>query len=169
MKIREADATDAQAVLNLFYNLDRETDFMLLEPDERDTTSEEQQNIIAVFSKSSHRFMYVAGQDDIIGFCVLIGNQNARNSHVASLVVGVSKIYWGQGIGSALVKQALMQASSTGIRRVELTVRKDNISAIALYEKFGFVKEGVRRHSLLIAGRLISEIYMAKLLDESLS
>ncbi len=140
---------------------------MLLEPDERETTSEEQQNIITSFSKSSHRFMSIAEQDDIVGFCVLIGNKNARNCHVASLVIGVSKIHWGQGIGSALVKQALKQASRAGIRRVELTVRKDNVPAIALYEKFGFVKEGVRTHSLLIAGRLISEIYMAKLLDES--
>jgi RimJ/RimL family protein N-acetyltransferase len=164
MQIREATKSDASAMLDLFYHLDSETDFMLMEPGERCTTLEEQQNIITTFSESRNRFMFVAEQDSIIGFCVLVGNQYKRTSHVASLVVGVCKIHWGQGIGSALLKQALQQATVASISRIELSVREDNVSAIALYEKFGFVKEGVRTHSLQISGKPANEIYMAKLL-----
>jgi RimJ/RimL family protein N-acetyltransferase len=164
MTIREALCSDAEALLSLLHKLDTESEYMLLEPNERNTTVEEQQNIIRSFSESPHRFMFVAQEKEICGFCVLNGNPHRRTTHVASLVIGVSKIYWRQGIGSALLNQALAQAANSGIKRVELTVRIDNLSAISLYEKFGFEKEGIRRNSLRIIEKPTDELYMAKLL-----
>jgi hypothetical protein len=45
MNIREVITSDAQAMLELFHKLDRESDYMLLEPNERQTTLEEQKGI----------------------------------------------------------------------------------------------------------------------------
>jgi len=47
---------------------------------------------------------------------------------------------------------------------VELTVREDNRSAIALYEKVGFVTEGLQRNGALVDGEYENIIEMAILL-----
>lgn len=40
-----------------------------------------------------------------------------------------------------------------------------NRSAVALYEKTGFVVEGTRRGSMLVEGDYVDEYYMAGVLD----
>ena len=49
------------------------------------------------------------------------------------------------------------------MHRLELTVSTMNHRAISLYEKVGFAREGVKRHSLNIEGRYVDELYMSKL------
>lgn len=59
-------------------------------------------------------------------------------SHRAELSIAVRKRYWGQGIGSMLMKELIQYAKENGIEIINLDVRKDNEQAIRLYEKFGF-------------------------------
>ena len=47
--------------------------------------------------------------------------------------------------------------------RVELEVYADNERAIALYEKMGFQREGLRRMATVRRGRYIDECSMARL------
>ena len=163
MQIREAVESDAAALLRLFNQLDSESNFMLFEPGERQTTEPEQQAIIAAFAQSERRFMCVAETaGNIIGFCVLVGNQQRRNAHTASLVIGVAKSHWRQGTGAKLLETVIGKADTAGIERIELTVRTDNRAALALYQKFGFVIEGERIGSLNIGGNRVNEFYMAR-------
>ena len=50
--------------------------------------------------------------------------------------------------------------------RIELTVICNNNIAKSLYEKNGFVVEGVKKNSMVIDGEYVDEFYMAKTLDE---
>jgi putative acetyltransferase len=53
-----------------------------------------------------------------------------------------------QGVGSALMAEALRWARDVGVEKIELTVYPDNLAAIGLYRKFGFREEGrLVRHS----------------------
>ncbi|WP_010531391.1 GNAT family N-acetyltransferase [Lentibacillus jeotgali] len=47
--------------------------------------------------------------------------------------------------------------------RLELTVIKDNMKAVKLYQKMGFQIEGEKVHSLIIDGQPANEYYMYKL------
>jgi RimJ/RimL family protein N-acetyltransferase len=49
------------------------------------------------------------------------------------------------------------------VSRVELTVRDDNESAIALYRKVGFVDEGIQRNAFRLDGKYENLIMMALL------
>ena len=51
-----------------------------------------------------------------------------------------------QGIGSALLEAVHGEAKGLGGREVLLEVRRSNLSAISLYEKFGYKKYGIREH-----------------------
>jgi ribosomal protein S18 acetylase RimI-like enzyme len=75
--------------------------------------------------------------------------------------MGVVPDYRGRGIGARLMDQALKQAFATGFVRVELSVRADNTRAIRLYEKVGFVREGVLRDAVFVDGEFHDAIAMA--------
>ena len=51
----------------------------------------------------------------------------------------------GRGFGEKLMAKLLEVANSSGTRFIWLEVRAGNLSAIGLYEKMGFVKQGIRR------------------------
>jgi RimJ/RimL family protein N-acetyltransferase len=63
--------------------------------------------------------------------------------------------------GKALMEVTLREALRSGLTRIKLGVFSDNARAIALYEKTGFVREGVLRDHVLIDGRYQDLIMMA--------
>lgn len=51
-----------------------------------------------------------------------------------------------QNIGSKVIEQLLMDGEKLGVRYFTLEVRESNSPAIGLYEKYGFVSEGIRKN-----------------------
>jgi ribosomal-protein-alanine N-acetyltransferase len=49
------------------------------------------------------------------------------------------------GVASALLSHVLAHGVSRGARRATLEVRRSNVAALQLYERFGFTMAGVRR------------------------
>jgi RimJ/RimL family protein N-acetyltransferase len=49
------------------------------------------------------------------------------------------------------------------IHRLELTVMAHNERAAALYQRVGYTVEGRARECLFVDGRMVDELYMAKL------
>lgn len=87
-----------------------------------------------------------------------------RRRHVGGLGMSVAADWQGRGIGSQLMAALLDWADNwIALMRVELTVYTDNARAIALYEKFGFVREGTHRAFALRAGRYVDAYAMARL------
>jgi [ribosomal protein S18]-alanine N-acetyltransferase len=72
---------------------------------------------------------------------------------VASLVVDVCELesivvaeeIRRQGVGAAMLEAIFAWARGRGARRVELEVRAGNTGAIALYQRGGFARDGLRR------------------------
>lgn len=58
--------------------------------------------------------------------------------------VVVSSICRRKGIATAIMQYLIDKAKTVGIREMTLEVRKGNVAAIQLYEKCGFVSEGIR-------------------------
>ena len=88
----------------------------------------------------------------LVGWCDISPVERAVHAHCGTLGIGVIDGYRGRGVGSRLLAIALERARAIGLTRIELSVREHNASAIALYEKFGFVSEGVRRNAVRISG-----------------
>lgn len=59
--------------------------------------------------------------------------------------VSVSRKARRRGVGRALVAEMIRQMENRGILVLHLEARKSNEAAIALYQSFGFVKDGERR------------------------
>ncbi len=85
---------------------------------------------------------------------------------VADLGMMVADGWRGRGVGSALLRAGLEWARQSGAHKVGLQVWPHNQAAIALYEKFGFQREGVlRRHYRRRNGELWDAVVMGLLLD----
>jgi len=67
----------------------------------------------------------------------------------------------GRGLGQRLLEATLGEARRSGFKRIELDVHADNQRAIGLYEKAGFVREGLLRNASLIDGVFRDAILMA--------
>ncbi len=113
------------------------------------------QNIIHVFE--------VDGQ--AIGMFKLIELQH-RTSHINYLGgVAIHPDFAGKGYGSIMLKEIIDLGKEKGIKRLELSTATFNQKAIQLYEKHGFVLEGVMKNYTFLKSenRYIDEQLMAYL------
>jgi putative acetyltransferase len=80
---------------------------------------------------------------------------------VADFGMLVADRWRGRGVGSALLRAAIDWAREAGAHKVALQVWPHNAAAIALYEKFGFQREGLlRRHYRRRSGELWDAVVM---------
>ncbi len=86
-------------------------------------------------------FYLVAEVDgEVVGCCGLTNIQNEGN--IDNVVVDEN--YRNQGIGRRLMEELIRSGEADGIEAFTLEVRVGNATAIRLYEKCGFVSEGIR-------------------------
>jgi L-phenylalanine/L-methionine N-acetyltransferase len=89
------------------------------------------------------RVLVACADGGIVGCGALSIPVAARRRHVGELGLSVHDDWHRRGIGSSLLGSVLQLADCwLNLTRTELTVYTDNQPAIALYEKFGFVREG---------------------------
>lgn len=161
-QFKKATLEDAVRLVDLIKNLDEETEFMLFEPDERKQSVEQLENFLKELENSPSKALFVADiGDKLIGLVVGIGGIANRNRHCCYIVIGVLKEYWGQGVGQRLLANLQAWAETQSMHRLELTVMAHNQRAIALYEKFGLVREGVKRQSMRVSGQFVDDLYMS--------
>lgn len=87
-----------------------------------------------------------------------------RRRHAMQMGISVDADAQGQGVGTALMQALCDWCDSWGqVLRLELTVFVDNLRAIALYERFGFQKEGLHRGYALRDGQYVDVLSMARL------
>jgi RimJ/RimL family protein N-acetyltransferase len=164
--IRAAAPDDAGSLLELKRALDRESTFMLLEPDERRTSERDERVHLEVVEGSPNSTVLVAEHGrQLVGYVEASGGEFRRNRSTAHVVIGVRRAYAGRGIGAQLLARLEHWAPSAGVRRVELTVMTDNQAAIGLYRKLGYEREGTRRAALVVDGQPVDELWMAKLVS----
>lgn len=107
---------------------------------------------------------FVATEDKaLVGWADFVPREKESLRHCASLGMGVRKAWRGQGIGDALLRTATDAAINFGFTRLELEVFANNAIAIALYRKYGFEDEGLRRRARLIDGRYDDILMMGRL------
>ena len=110
--------------------LDREAFF---DPWSRDAWQRELQNKIAIWIVEEQ-------EQDIVGYAgiwVVAGEAQVMR-------VAVRKALRNQGLGLALTRALIQKAWEAGAEAVTLEVRESNAAAQKVYERCGFVSEGVR-------------------------
>jgi ribosomal protein S18 acetylase RimI-like enzyme len=98
----------------------------------------------------------------------LVGQLDLRLARygVADLGMLVAPGWRRRGVGSALMAEAIARARAAGAHKLVLQVWPHNTAALALYERFGFQREGyLRRHYRRRSGELWDAVVMGLPLD----
>lgn len=100
---------------------------------------------------------------DLVGFGALMRG-DGRQSHCGELAIAIGDDFTGRGIGRKIFA-ALVDLGDNwlGLSRLWLEVDPDNAPAVALYERFGFEREGVKRRDTITDGRLTDSLVMGRL------
>ncbi len=85
-------------------------------------------------------YLVAVREEEVIGCC---GAVNACGDGDIDIVM-VKEAYRGQGIAYSMLQELLKAGKTIGIENYTLEVRVSNAPAIHVYEKLGFVSEGIR-------------------------
>lgn len=110
--------------------------------------------------------LVAVAEGEVVGWCDVTAKPGLLYAHRGVLGMGLLPGFRRQGIGKRLIQRAVAAAQEFGFRRVELTVRGNNLNAIELYKRVGFRIEGVQRDAIQLDGAYENLILMA-ILSES--
>jgi RimJ/RimL family protein N-acetyltransferase len=160
--IRRADSADAEALVALGRAVGSEPESWLITDGGWRTAAEERRYLKAL-RRYPDAAVYVAEADGgrLVARLSLSRDPHPASSHVADLGLMVDSGYRRLGIGRALLAQAEAWARTAGVSKLELHVFPHNGPAIALYDAFGFTREGYRRRHYRRGGGYVDAILMA--------
>ena len=139
--IKEAKPEDAAKLIEYTKIVGAQTDNLSFGKEGAGDTPEVEEFIKRINSDPKSVMYFAWKNDDIVGSANISGMKR-RMSHRANFAISVAKSEWGSGIGSALLEKCISFAKDNEIEIINLDTRSDNIRAISLYKKFGFVKIG---------------------------
>lgn len=163
--IKALTVEDAQIVLDYFKQVTFESKNLLRELDEFTLTLEDEQSFLSKNNASKNE--YIAGAfigDKLIATAGFHGSNLRRISHRVSIGISVLKAHQNKGVGSMLMAHIIEMAKAYHKQIIELDVRSDNLSVIALYKKFGFVEIGSRRNGFFVDDKYVDLLLMDKTL-----
>jgi RimJ/RimL family protein N-acetyltransferase len=159
--LRPARPTDARGLAALFAAVRSEGRWLLTPPSALSQPSEA--FFIGEMIRSSDGLTLVAEADgEVIGNVLVSVERNTVSSHVGTLSIVVANGWREVGIGSEMVRAAQQWSAAHGLLKLALAVFPDNERAIAVYERAGFVREGLRRRQYRGEGDVLrDELLMA--------
>ena len=159
-QVRPARPDDVEPLLALRERVAREGIWI---GTEAPVDAERELTVFSATLDADDRDLFVAIVD-----CVLVGGLGVQftTPGVTALGMQIDREWRGRGIGSALMDAAVAWSRAHDAHKMELQVWPHNAAAIALYEKFGFEREGyLRRHYRRRSGELWDAIVMGLVLD----
>lgn len=100
------------------------------------------QGFMDALQKTDAYYIVAVADDRVVGYCGAYGVCDEADINQ----VAVTGNYRRSGIGERMARQLLDGLTQRGYLYTTLEVRKSNTAAIALYEKLGFVSEGIRKN-----------------------
>jgi RimJ/RimL family protein N-acetyltransferase len=160
--VRRATADDVDALVELFVAVVEEGRWLGTQPPvdrvaERERFTED-------IGDADRASVVAVVDDEIVGHARV----DVTSYNVAGLGMMVEAGWRGRGVGGALVRAAIDAARQLGAHKLALQVWPHNDVARRLYERHGFVEEGVlRRHYPRRNGELWDSVVMGLVLDET--
>ena len=144
MNVRAADPRDAALLVALAESVGSEPEGWLISDSRWRSVADERRYVRAVRKHPDAAVFVAETERGIVGRLSIARDPHPASRHVADLGLMVAADARRQGVGWALLEQATAWARETGVTKLELHVFPHNEPAIALYEAFGFEREGYR-------------------------
>jgi RimJ/RimL family protein N-acetyltransferase len=160
VSVREATLADVDALVDLLVAVAGEGRWIATEAP---VDTERRRRRMAEDVEGADAIILVAeaGGEPVGQLDLLLGHDG-----VADLGMLVAAGWRGRGIGTAMLREAVDRARKAGAHKLALQVWPHNTAAIALYERFGFQREGyLHRQYRRRSGELWDAVVMGLQLD----
>jgi len=162
--LRNANESDAAALLHYLKTTAAETRFLMREPEEITLSLEQQEAFLRGKEEAERELMLIAELDgEHVGNCSVssLGNYE-RYRHRCSVAIALYQKYCGLGIGKQMLQTVLDVAKTCGYEQAELEVVTTNEAAIRLYQSLGFEIYGELKHSMKYKDGSYAEEYLMR-------
>lgn len=133
---------------------------------DHEITLEEHANWIKSLQGNKRQQVFAVVRDGIAVGLVSLNAINEQQKH-ADWAFYIDEALQGAGIGSVIELKLLDYAfNEAGLDKLNCEVLATNQPVIRLHEKFGFVREGVRRQNVIKNGERIDVVLLGILKDE---
>lgn len=148
--LRNAELSDAEALMHYLKQTAGETPYLMREPEEISITLEREEDFLRSKLEDTRELMLIGTIDgEHVGNCSLMSMGDYRRyAHRCTVAIALYQKYCGLGIGKAMLKEVLRVAKELGYEQAELEVVSGNESAIRLYESLGFEIYGTLPNSV---------------------
>jgi RimJ/RimL family protein N-acetyltransferase len=163
--IRSATPHDADALVGLAESVGREEGRWILGTGPWRSAADERRYLRSIQRYPDATVLVAEDAGRIVGRLSLSRDPHPASRHVADLGLMVAESHRRQGVGKALLEEAVAWAKASGVRKLELHVFPWNQPALGLYESFGFEREGYRKRHYERGGELVDAVLMAYFLD----
>jgi RimJ/RimL family protein N-acetyltransferase len=162
--LRRAEPDDAPQLLAYLRMVGGETDNLTFGPEGPGLSEAEEREFLARVAASDNALILLAVcEGSVVGALSFEGGRRARTRHTGELGISVARALSGRGIGTALLVELIRWAEqSRVVRKLNLRVRVDNVGAIRLYERLGWVAEGVVTRDQCVDGRFTDTLFMGR-------
>jgi putative acetyltransferase len=162
---REAVVDDAAAYVAHMNRAGGESDFLAFDSDAFYLTEERARDVLDSYIRAENQAFFVASRgNELVGIAMLESSPMPRLRHAAELRIAVARSCWGTGVAKQLM--AMTNDSfeeSTVLTRLFLQVSTRHERGIALYRRFNFVDEGIKRAAMKVRDNYHDLLMMARL------
>ncbi len=158
--LRPARPTDGRPLARLFAEVRKEGRWLITTPGSVSEPSEAFW-ISELIRAAEHLVLVAEADGDVVGNVLVNVERGVATEHIGVLSICIGYDWRDVGIGSELVATAQAWVEERGLRKLSLGVFPDNERAIAVYEKQGFVREGLRRMQYRSGDVYRDEVLMA--------
>jgi RimJ/RimL family protein N-acetyltransferase len=103
--------------------------------------------------ESSEKYIVAVLDGEAAGFVSLWFRPGAvRDRHVAWVGIAVRRKFWGRGVGTGLMREAMSLARKSGFRKLMLGTIEGNERAVRLYGNLGFKTEAYEANGVYVDG-----------------
>ncbi|WP_088102403.1 GNAT family N-acetyltransferase [Halalkalibacter urbisdiaboli] len=134
---------------------------------ERPRTLEEEYAFIEEMKEKDNMYIVVDVDGSSRGIARVIRGELKMKEHTGLFRTWLHPEAQGKGIGKKLMEYTLEWCRIHQLRKLCLTVFSSNQIAKSLYEKYGFIVEGIQKEQAFLNGEYVDEIFMAYFFKEN--
>ena len=158
--VRFVEPRDAEALIDCVNEIGSEMVYIMTEKLPHSPAEEEE--ILRRIDRRVSLFLVATVDGRLVASADVHQGRPSKSRHTGSLGIAIRREARGQGLGKAMMEDMIRWSRSVGIKKLTLGVFETNAPAISLYRECGFREEARLKGQVVIAGRPVDEILMAR-------